>query len=110
MRENASIEMLVPTEDDHMRGKITMFALLGLLGLVVGMGVTSPGGQRYQRTAEVVLRPNSDASHVVGLTQGEHPGVRVFAHGGRFITVTATGSTERAFDGVSAAIIELSQH
>lgn len=92
-----------------MRGKFTMFALLGLVGLVVGIAVTSPAGARYQRTAEVVLRPNSHPSHVVAMTQGEHPGVRVFAHDGRFITVTATGGPERAFNGVSAAIIEISQ-
>jgi hypothetical protein len=93
-----------------MRGKATMFALLGLLGLVVGVAVTSPGGARYQRTAEVVLRPNSDPGLVVAMTRGEHPGVRVLAHGGRFITVTAIGGPERAFNGVSAAIIEISQH
>jgi hypothetical protein len=92
-----------------MRGKVTLFALLGLVGLVIGVAVTGPAGARYQRTAEVVLRPNSDPSHVVAMTAGEHPGVRVFAHGGRFITITATGGAERAFNGVSAAIIEISQ-
>jgi hypothetical protein len=90
--------MMVPTEEHHMRGKVTMFALLGLVGLVVGIAVSSPAGARYQRTAELVLRPDSHPSHV-----------RVFAHDGHFITVTATGGPERTFNGVSAAIIEISQ-
>jgi hypothetical protein len=38
-------------------------------------------------------------------------GVAVTSPGGaRFITVTATGGPERAFNGVSAAIIDISQH
>jgi hypothetical protein len=84
----------------------------------------SNGRAALPETAEVVLRPNSDASHIVAMTKDEHPGVRIFvamtkdeqpivrafADGGQVITVTATGSREGAFSAASAAVREVLQH
>jgi hypothetical protein len=93
-----------------MRRKITTFALLGLLGLVVGIAVTGLSGQRYRLSAEIVLRPDSHPSHAVVMTKGDHPGVGVIADGRRFITVTATGSPGNVWRAVSAVAREVSQN
>src|SRR5262245_60111221 len=90
--------------------RVMVVVLLGCIGLTAGVAVTGMGGQRYVKTAEILLRPNSDASHIVAMTKSQHPGVRVFAHSnGRrpTITVSATGSPEGAFNAVSTATTQV---
>ena len=60
----------------HTGEEIAIVALLGLVGTALGVAVTGLAGQRYLRTVEVILPANTEASHVVAMTRGEHPDVR----------------------------------
>jgi hypothetical protein len=86
--------------------KAAIVALLGLAGMGGGVAVTGLAGQRYLRNVEIVLPPGTNGNHVVALTSGEHPGVRVYAMK-NFVWAGATGSLDGTADAVGAAVREV---
>src|SRR5262245_60490275 len=96
--------------DVHGR-KIAIVALLGLVGLVVGVRVTSLGGLRYEAFEQLTLPTHShEAPDLVAMTRGQHPGVRVLAAGGRVVLVSASGNLMGSANAVGAATRELIGH
>jgi hypothetical protein len=90
--------------------KVTIVVLLGLVGLVVGVKVTSLGGPRYEAFEQLTLPHSHEAPALVAMTKGQHPGVRVRADGGRFVLVSANGSLNGSASAVGAATRELMRH
>jgi len=56
-----------------------ILVILGLAGMGAGVAATGLAGQRYLRNVGIVLPASASASHVVAMTRGEHPSVRVYA-------------------------------
>ncbi len=85
--------------------RVAAVALLGFLGLVVGVVFDVVFPSSYEVADALVLPAHSphSASDLVSMTRNDHPGVLVVAHGGRGIFFSATGSLGDADRAVTLA-------
>jgi hypothetical protein len=90
----------------HMRKRVAFVAVLALLGMVAGVAVTGLAGERYRRSVEIELPVGADASHVVAITSGRHPGVRVYAMK-NIVRADATGSLDSTAASTGEAVREV---
>ena len=91
-----------------MLNKVTIVALLGVLGLCAGVAVTPIAGPRYLASGQISFPAHTrEATNIVAKARGQHPGVRVHALAGHFVWLTATGSFAGSENAVHAAILKL---
>jgi len=90
---------------------VTKVALLGVLGLGVGVAVRPLAGPGYLATGEITLPIHSRvATAMVAKARGQHPGVRVHVFRGDDVRLTATGSFMDSESAIHAAIVMLVGH
>ncbi|MDR2986604.1 MAG: hypothetical protein LBV34_17375 [Nocardiopsaceae bacterium] len=92
--------------------RVMVVVLLGCVGLVVGVMVTSLGGPSYNASGEISLPAHSreSAADLVAMVKGQHPGVRVIPAGSRTIYVSVNGSLNGSANAYAAAVRELLGH
>jgi hypothetical protein len=87
-------------------------ALLGFVGLGIGVMLTPFGGPRYNASGEIRLPAHSreTARDLVSKVKGQHPGVRVKPTGNRGIYVSVNGSLNGSANAYEAAVRDLLRH